>query len=254
MHEEGKTMSLDTSSITNQAHRTVFAPNLGQKSKEQNRSVFIWFGAAIYISLLKAHECWKDAGTGGGQGSFLAKHYFISSAFLRHHTKTAQSQGVMIWYDMRVPCQHCQIRNTLVAVWKSALSAKQQREKSRAMVVHCLQPDAMGCEPPSSSTWNTHSYGPLHTHQPYAAKRGIPGFLPQRAMQLEVITGLLLVQSVATGKPLSYSSPPCSPHMTAWLLINSNGVCEQGWWSDLDLSQADLPCLTTSRASAAKLR
>lgn len=180
MHEEGKTMSLDTSSITNRAHRTVFTPNLGQKSKEQNRSVFIWFGAAIYISLPKAHECWKDAGTGGGQGSFLAKHYFISSAFLRHHTKTAQSQGVMIWYDMRVPCQHCQIQNTLVAVWKSALSAKQQREKSRAMVVHCLQPDAMGCEPPSSSTWNTHSYGPWHTHQPYAAKRGMPGFLPQR--------------------------------------------------------------------------
>lgn len=48
------------------------------------------------------------------------------------------------------------------------------------MPVHCLQQDAMGCEPPSSSTWNTHSYGPWHTHQNYAAKRGIPGFLPQR--------------------------------------------------------------------------
>lgn len=163
-----------------------------------------------------------------------------------------------IWYDdmiyecsMPASSNWKHIRGSLKTC---TISKTTEREKQSH---GCALPSA-GC-PGLWTSLQLHTEHPLllpltHTSALCCKKRDSWLSPPETDMQLEVITSVLLVQSVATGKPLSYSSPPCPPHVTAWLLINSNGVCEQGWWSDLDLSQADLPRLTTSRASVTKFR
>lgn len=87
----------------------------------------------------------------------------------------------------------------------------------------------MSYELPSSSTWNTHSYGSWHTHQHNAAKRGTPGFLPSETdMQLELQVGdHRCAPGTVSGhrEAIVLLITTLFPPMTAWLLITSNGVC-----------------------------
>lgn len=149
----------DRYSITNWVYCRFFTPHFGEKIKEKNRSDLFDLVQQVLHPYLKH----MDAGRRQGQEEETHfQHHSILSSLHCWDTTQRQHSAWGLWYDIGgVPNQHCQIENTLEAIWKSAVLAKQQREKSRAKHAHCLQQGAMGYKPQFSPTQNTCLLKPL---------------------------------------------------------------------------------------------